>query len=76
MKLQKHNRISVQEAAKIMGVTCGFVYVGLRKGKFPFGSAIRHESGRWTYWIGRKRFFDYLGIPDPKEKEVSTSNEK
>ncbi|MDE5758255.1 MAG: hypothetical protein K2H85_06540, partial [Allobaculum sp.] len=51
------------------GCSPGFLYIGLRKGRFPFGIAIQGKGGRWVYWISRQRFFDYLRIPDPKEEK-------
>ncbi len=60
--------MTVQEAAEIMEVGIGFIYVGLRKGRFPFGIAIyNEEKDSWTYWISRQRFFEYMRIPDPKK---------
>ncbi len=47
-------RISVDEAARRMGVTPQFLRLGLGAGKFPFGTAVKME-GRWSYYINRTR---------------------
>ncbi len=60
-----------------MGVGMGFVYVGLRKNRFPFGIAICYEKkGSWTYWINRTKFFEYMGIPDPEKVEMNEEKKK
>ena len=72
--LRRENCLTVHEAAEIMGCSPGFLYIGLRKGRFPFGIAIQGKGGRWVYWISRQRFFDYLRIPDPKEEQNEKKN--
>ena len=54
------SRISVVEAARLMGVTPMFLRIGLREGKFPFGTAVRMPGGRWSYYINATRFERYL----------------
>ena len=43
-------RISVKEAAKILGVTPQFVRMGIRTGRLPIGTAVK-MSTVWTYYI-------------------------
>ncbi|MFS8571618.1 MAG: hypothetical protein LOD85_01130 [Clostridia bacterium] len=57
-------RMSVEEAARRMGVTPMFLRMGLRLGKFPFGTAIQTSRSRWTYYINRKRFEVYMAGVD------------
>lgn len=57
----KENRISVVNAAKLMGVSDQFVRIGLQKGVLPFGYAVKR--GRWTYYISPVLFSQYTGIP-------------
>lgn len=57
-------RMSVEEAARRMGVTPMFLRMGLRLGKFPFGTAIQTSRSRWTYYINRKRFEVYMAGAD------------
>jgi len=47
-----------------MGVTPMFLRMGLRLGKFPFGTAIQTSRSRWTYYINRKRFEVYMAGAD------------
>ncbi len=49
-------KISVTEAAARMGVNPQFLRMGLRAGKFPFGTAVQMPGGRWSYYINAERF--------------------
>jgi len=60
-------RISVDEAARRMGVTPQFLRLGLRAGKFPFGTAVQMPGGRWSYYINTTRFEHYLAGTDMRE---------
>lgn len=44
------NRISVSEVAELMNVSEQFIRIGLQKGIFPFGYAVK-MSTQWTYYI-------------------------
>lgn len=55
------NRISVIDAAKLMGVSDQFVRIGLQKGVLPFGYAVKRK--RWSYYISPLKFAEYTGIP-------------
>ena len=57
--MAKERNMSVREAAEIMGVSPMFVYIGLRNGRFPFGSAVK-TSSQWTYHISRAAFERYM----------------
>lgn len=59
-KYQEGNRITVEEAAKIMGVSKLFVRAGLRDGTLPFGTAAKMSS-KWTFYISPKKFYEYVG---------------
>lgn len=61
------SRISVEQAAAKMGVTPMFLRIGLREGKFPFGTAVRMPGGRWSYYINATRFERYLAGTDMRE---------
>jgi len=58
--LEGEARISVQEAAKRMGVTPRFLQISLQYNKFPFGVAVKMTK-RWAYYINRQRFEYYMG---------------
>ena len=52
-------RMSVKEAAEKMKVSPQFVRVGLQRGQFPFGVAVKLSS-KWTYYINPKQFNEYM----------------
>ncbi len=59
------NRLSVEEAAKLMGASPQFVRNGLRQGAFPFGWAFLTPGGKtWSYYISRKKFEEFVGGAD------------
>lgn len=51
-------KLTVQEAAAIMGVTPRFLQMGLQQGRFPFGVGV--EMDRWTYYINTERFIRWM----------------
>lgn len=53
------DRISIEECAKKMKASQQFVRIGLQTGRLPFGYAVK-MSNRWTYWISRERFEQFL----------------
>jgi len=65
--VKRVSRISVEQAAAKMGVTPMFLRIGLREGKFPFGTAVRMPGGRWSYYINATRFERYLAGTDMRE---------
>lgn len=58
-------RVSVSEAAAQMGVTPQFLRMGLRAGRFPFGTAVKMDK-RWSYYINAARFERYMAGEDMK----------
>lgn len=52
-------KLSVKEAALLMGKSVEFVRVGLQNGRFPFGSAVKLSS-RWCYHISPNLFYEYI----------------
>lgn len=58
-------RISVSEAARLMGVSQQFIRVGMQSGKLPIGEAVQVTGRRWTYYISPKRFEKFTGIKMP-----------
>jgi len=53
-------RVSVKEAAEILGVSQQFVRIGLQQGTLPIGTAVKMSS-RWTYHISPKLLEEYAG---------------
>jgi hypothetical protein len=64
-------KITINEAARLMGKSQQFLRIGLQRGIFPFGTAIKLSS-MWTYYINPKRFYEYIG--EPKDEENDKSN--
>lgn len=54
-------KVTVKQAAKIMGKGQTFVREGLRRGILPFGSALQGEK-RANFYIRPKAFCEYVGI--------------
>ena len=52
-------KVSIKEAAKLMGVSQQFVRIGLQQGIFPFGAAVKMSS-RYTYYINEEKLLAYI----------------
>lgn len=59
--MEHENRLSVEETARLMGVSGQFVREGLKRGVFPWGYALK-ASSRWTYYISPHKFYEHTGI--------------
>lgn len=53
-------RVTVKEAAEIMGVSQQFVRIGMQRNILPIGTAIKMSSV-WTYHISPKLLGEYIG---------------
>ncbi|GEM_PF-1034953 len=64
-------KITVAEAAEIMGKSQEFIRAGLKHGTLPFGKALKMSS-IWTFYISPKLFYEYTGYKveegEPKDK--------
>lgn len=58
----KMKRLSVDQAAKLLGMNHETVRKGLRQGVFPWGYAIHTSEGRWSYFINAKKFAEIEGL--------------
>lgn len=56
--MSQQKRLTVTEAAEIMGVTPMFLRLALREGRFSFGTAVKMK--RWVYYINPDRFYKYI----------------
>ena len=56
-------KITVNEAARMMGVNPRFLQMGLQYQRFPFGTAVKGER-RWSYYINANRFQAYMEARD------------
>lgn len=66
------------EAGKIIHKSSEFIRAGLRQNRFPFGTAIQSESGRWNYIIIKSKFLEFVGLQNTKDidlKYIITNNE-
>ena len=54
-------RLSVMDAARMMGINHQTVRKGLQQGVFPWGYGIK-TSEHWVYFINAKRFSEIEGI--------------
>lgn len=59
LEQERPEKITVQQAAEIMGVTPQFLRIALQNDKFPFGTAVKF-TGRWSYYINTERFIKYM----------------
>lgn len=68
-------RISVEKAAKLMGVSKEYIRIGLIQKRLPFGTAVR-KSTIWTYHISPKLFYEYLGgnVKEMEDINITTEN--
>lgn len=63
-------KMSIKEASSLMGKFPQFIRVGLQRGVFPFGTAVKLSS-RWSYHISPELFYEYLN----GKKEESNNEE-
>lgn len=54
-------RLTVQQTARLMGVSTKFVGLGLQQGVLPFGYAVK-TSSQWSYFISAVKFTEHTGI--------------
>ena len=52
-------KITVKEAAEIMGVSQQFIRIGMQRSQLPIGTAVKLSS-IWTYHISPKLFYEYI----------------
>ena len=67
MEIEKR-RITVQDAAKLMGKSEMFIRIGLQRGILPFGTALKIDGkSKYSYHISPKLFEEYLGTVSLQE---------
>ena len=47
-------KLTIRDAARMMGVTPRYLQMGLQQNRFPFGTAVKFN--RWSYYINAQRF--------------------
>lgn len=61
-------RITVKDAARLMGVSPQFVRIGLQRGLLPIGTAVKMSSV-WTYYISEEKLKEYAGAATPANQK-------
>ena len=56
------NRLTIREAARLMGVSEQFVRIALQRGVLPWGYAVRISGRNYTYFISKQKFTEHTGI--------------
>lgn len=56
-----NQRLTIKQAAELLGVSQQFLRIGLQQDKFPFGTAVKTSPSRYTYYISADRLLAYLG---------------
>ena len=55
------NKITVKEAARLMGTSEMFIRIGLQRNILPVGVAMKMpNSTKYTYYISKKQFYKYI----------------
>ena len=67
MHRQTPKKLTVPEAAAIMGVTPQFLRIALQQERLPFGTAVKMKK-RWAYYVNARRFFAYLEAEDMRKE--------
>ncbi|SHI24127.1 hypothetical protein SAMN02745823_03803 [Sporobacter termitidis DSM 10068] len=62
--------ISAREAARRMGCSDDIIRAGLISKQFPFGQALRLESGRYRYFIPLEAFERWMYDPSGKSQKL------
>lgn len=65
-------RVSIKEAASILGVSEQFIRVGMQRDRLPIGTAVKLSS-KWTYYIPRERLMAYMEGRDIKKPPSGNS---
>ena len=60
--MEKENRLTIERAAELMGVSQQFIRIGIQRGIFPWGSAVKIGGDRYTYFISKPKFIECTGI--------------
>lgn len=60
--MNRPKKITVQEAARLMGVSDRFVYEGMKRGALPIGYAMQMPgSTKWSFYISPPKLAAYIG---------------
>ena len=56
------NRLTIKDAAKLMGVSEQFVRIALQRGILPWGYAVQITGKKYTYFFSKEKFTDHTGL--------------
>ena len=59
--ISNKKNMSIDVAAELMGKSKQFIRLGLQRGEFSFGTAIKMSS-KYTYYISPSKFYEYIGV--------------
>lgn len=62
--MAQESGMKVVDAARIMGKDPQFIRIGLQRGLLPFGWAIKISPRRWSYFISKQLFEQYVGATE------------
>lgn len=71
------DRVTVADAAKLMGVSEQFIRIGLQRNILPIGNAVKMKQ--WVYYISRPMLEQYVGKKMPSaatDGSVSITRQK
>ncbi len=58
--------ICVQDCAKIIDKSYDFLAASLQAGTCPFGFAVKHDGGRWGYYISPRKLAEWVSEEEIK----------
>lgn len=64
-------KMTVKECAELFEKSEQFIRLGLQRGEFPFGHAVKMSS-RWSYHISRYQVYQYLGLEYAEDNSKCT----
>ncbi|MEG0872948.1 MAG: hypothetical protein RSE57_02680 [Clostridia bacterium] len=63
------NRLTIEDAAKLSGMSKQFIRIGLQRNILTFGVAEKlPKSSKYTYYINAYQFYLYIGRNDLVDK--------
>ena len=66
--------MSVEQAARKLGVSPQFLRLALQQNKFDFGTAVKTSPNRYTYYINERRLEFYMEGIDYETKYNDCGN--
>lgn len=68
--------LTVSEVAKRLGVNPQTVRIGLQRGIWTFGYAVKNGTGNgWRYIIPSNKFNEFMGVKGYEENSIDSSSD-